>query len=101
MARFYLIKLEAIKIGESSAAPLFTLIVGPSVEGKQIGKTKKDLGERGRVRREFWTRLLDLAKERTKLHSAISPGQYSWVGTSAGVKGISYNYVVLGRLVCL
>ena len=93
-ADFYLIKLEAIKIDNSPAAPLFTLIVGPSIEGKQIGKTKKDLGERGKLRLQFWTKLLDLAKEKTKLHSSISPGQYSWIGTSAGIRGVAYNYVV-------
>ena len=93
-ADFYLIKLEAIKIDNSPAAPLFTLIVGPSIEGKQIGKTKKDLGERGKLRLEFWTKLLDLAKEKTNLHSSISPGRYSWIGTSAGIRGVAYNYVV-------
>ena len=73
---------------------MFTLIVGPSIEGKQIGKTKKDLGERGKLRLEFWTKLLNFAKEKTKLHASISPGQYSWVGTSAGVRGVAYNYVL-------
>ena len=63
-ADFYLIKLEAIKIDNSPAAPLFTLIVGPSIEGKQIGKTKKDLGERGKLRLEFWTKLLNFAKRK-------------------------------------
>ena len=40
-ADFYLIKLEAIKIENSPAAALFTLIVGPSIEAKQVGATKK------------------------------------------------------------
>ncbi len=93
-ADFYLIKLEAIKIGDSSAAPLFTLIVGPTAEGKQLGKTKKDLGERGKLRREFWTGLLDHSKTKTKLHSNISPNQYSWLGTSAGKKGLGLNYSI-------
>ena len=93
-ADFYLIKLEAIKIGDSSAAPLFTLIVGPSIEGKQLGKTKKDLGERGKLRREFWTGLLEYSKTKTKLHSNISPNQYSWVGTSAGKRGLGLNYAI-------
>ena len=93
-ADFYLIKLEAIKIDNSPAAPLFTLLVGPSIEGKQIGKTKKDLGERGKIRLDFWTKLLEMAKEKTKLHSTISPRQYSYIGTSAGVRGVAYNYVI-------
>ena len=93
-ADFYLIKLEAIKIGESPAAPLFTLIVGPSIEAKQLGKTKKNLGERGKLRREFWTGLLEYSKTQTKLHSNISPNQYSWLGTSAGKSGLGLNYAI-------
>ena len=93
-ADFYLIKLEAIKIGESPSAPLFTLIVGPSIEAKQLGKTKKNLGERGKLRREFWTGLLEYSKTKTKLHSNISPNQYSWLGTSAGKRGLGLNYAI-------
>ena len=35
-ADFYLVKVEAFKIGDSDPAPLLTLIVGPSEEGKDI-----------------------------------------------------------------
>ena len=93
-ADFYLIKLEAIKIGDSAAAPLFTLIVGPTEEGKQLGRTKKDLSERGKLRMEFWSGLLEHSKTKTKLHSNISPNQYSWLGTSAGKKGLGLNYAI-------
>ncbi|MEJ2750297.1 MAG: DUF4268 domain-containing protein, partial [Anaerolineae bacterium] len=40
-ADFYLVKVEAIRIGDSPPAPLLTLIVGPSVEGREIGETKR------------------------------------------------------------
>mgnify|MGYP001360188616 FL=1 len=92
-ADFYLIKLEAIKIEDSPAAPLFTLIVGPSEEGRVIGATKKELAERYGIRLRFWTGLLNLSKEKTKLHSNISPNKYNWIGTSAGKRGLGYNYV--------
>ena len=52
-ANFYLVKLEAIKIGESSPAPLLTLIVAPSEEGKEIGTTKKEIAERYSIRQKF------------------------------------------------
>ena len=93
-ADFYLIKLEAIKIEDSLAAPLFTLIVGPSEEGRVIGATKKELAERYGIRLRFWTGLLDLSKKKTKLHSNLSPNKYNWVGTSAGKRGLGYNYIV-------
>ena len=68
---FYFVKVEAIKIGESEAAPLLTQIVGPSEEGKEAGKKKKEMAERYTIRRRFWTGLLERAKQKTKLHSAI------------------------------
>ena len=94
-ADFYLIKIEAIKIEKSLAAPLFTLIVGPTEESKVLGNTKKSLGQRGELRKRFWTSLLNEAKNHTKLFSSISPGQYGYIGTSAGKRGLSYVFVLL------
>ncbi len=93
-ANFYLVKLEAIKIGESAPAPLLTLIVGPSEEGKDIGTAKKEIAERYLIRQRFWTELLNLAKQKTKLHANITPGQYSWIGTGVGKYGLSFNYAI-------
>jgi hypothetical protein len=93
-ASFYLLKIEAIKIGESEPAPLLTHIVGPSQEAREVGKTKKEIAERYTLRYEFWKQLLEQAKKRTKLHATISPRQYSWVGSSAGINGLNFNYNV-------
>lgn len=83
---FYLLKVEAIKIDSSPPAPLLTVIVGPSAESKEIGKTKKELAERYLIRERFWAQLLDISKHKTKLHSNISTTQHNWIGTSAGVR---------------
>jgi Domain of unknown function (DUF4268) len=93
-AEFYLFKIEGIKIGNSAPAPLLTLIVGPSDEVREAGQTKKEYAERHHLRKEFWQFLLEKAKEKTKLHSNISPGMYSWIGTGAGIGGVSFNYVI-------
>ncbi len=93
-AAFYLLKIEGIKIGDSTPAPLLTQIVGPSEESRKVGETKKELAERYVIRQAFWSLLLERAKERTKLHANISPGQYSWIGTSAGRRGLGFNYAV-------
>jgi len=71
-----------------------TLIVGPSEESRQAGKTKKGLAERYVIRQQFWTGLLERAKAKTRLHANISPGQYHWIGTGAGKYGLGYNYVI-------
>lgn len=93
-AEFYLFKIEGIKIGDSAAAPLLTLIVGPSEEVREAGVTKKEYAERHHLRKEFWQFLLEKAKEKTKLHSNITPGMYSWIGTGAGIGGVTFNYVI-------
>jgi hypothetical protein len=93
-AAFYLVKVEAIRIGNSSPAPLLTLITGPSLEAMEAGDTKKEIAERHIARKRFWTALLEYVKGRTKLHSGISPNIYNWIGTSAGVQGLALNYSV-------
>src|SRR5260370_15239411 len=42
-ADFYMVKVEAVRIGDSPAAALFTLIVGPSAETKEVGQAKKEI----------------------------------------------------------
>jgi hypothetical protein len=91
---FYLIQVEAIRIGDSAPAPLLTRIVGPSAEARAAGETKKSLSERHEIRKRFWTVLLGEAKTKSKLHSRISPGQYHWVGARSGVRGLNWNYLV-------
>jgi hypothetical protein len=91
---FYLLKIEGIRIGDSPPAPLLTLIVGPSEEGREAGEAKKERAERYTIRRRFWTNLLDRAKQRSKLHSAASPREYGWVSAGSGKRGVSFNYVI-------
>lgn len=89
-----MVKVEAVRIEESSAAPLFTLIVGPSEEAEQLGHTKKEIAERYGIRKRWWTQLVERSAKVSKLHAHITPGEYSWIGTSSGVRGLNLNYVV-------
>lgn len=91
-ADFYLVKVEAVRIGDSPAAPLLTVIVGPSQETKNVGHSKKELAERYDIRRNWWTQLV--SRSDAKSHAHITPGAYSWIGTSAGIRGLNLNYVV-------
>jgi hypothetical protein len=96
---FYLLKAEAIRIVGQDAphslpAPLMTMIVGPSAESKEIGRQKADLAERHYERLRFWQGLLQRARERTKLHANVTPGHDGALGMSAGLSGLSLNYVV-------
>ncbi len=92
---FYLVKLAAYRIGDSPAAPLFTLIVGPSEDSKAVGREKKELAERHRLRLDFWRQLLERAKAMgVRSHAGRSPSKHSWIAAGAGKSGFSYNYVI-------
>ena len=93
-ASFYLLQVEAVKVGDSVPAPLLTKIVGPSEESREVGEKKRELSERHHSRKGFWTKLLDYAKTKTQLHANISPQHNPWAATSAGRTGLSFIYVV-------
>lgn len=93
VASFYLLKLEAVKIGDSEPAPIFTLIVGPNETTKIVRKSNQEFVERHEMQRNFWKKLLAYAQSRTDLHSNISPGNRNWVGVNAGKAGFFYNYI--------
>ncbi len=91
---FFLVKVEAVRIGESPFAPLFTVLVSPDIQSKQIGEKKKEWAERHFKRLEFWRSLLEKCKLRTKLFANVSPGRNNWIGVSAGKSGIRLNFVL-------
>lgn len=92
---FYLLTIEAIRIGESSLAPLLTKIIGPSEEAKQIGKVKKEDSERHRLRFKFWNEVLEKCRENNIVtFNSISPTKDSWIGASSGIRGLSYVFWV-------
>ena len=94
-ADFYMVKVEAVRIGDSPPAPLFTLIVGPSEETKEVGEAKKEIVERYLIRKRWWTTLIERSAAVSKTHAHITPGEHGWIGTSAGVRGLNFNYVAM------
>ena len=88
---FYLVKVEAVKIGNSEPAPLLTLIVGPSIEAKEIGRVKQDKVERHFIRKKWWTQLV--ANSAAKSHAHISPSTNNWISTSSGIRGLELVYI--------
>jgi len=93
---FYLLKLEAFKIGESEPAPLFTIEAGPSEERAAGGKVKKELAERDKIRYEFFEQLLSKANQKTTIFNNVSPvGYQNWVNTGAGKAGLMWTFVAM------
>ena len=96
-ASFYLVKLEAVRIGDSDRAPILTLITGPSEEGRNVVGVKEELDAVSGVRQRFWTQLLAGARERTPRYATAQPCSFPWLQASAGVPGIMYSYVIRKR----
>lgn len=90
-ADFYLVKVEAVRIGDSPAAPMLTLIVGPS-EDNTVRTEREVIAERYHIRQSFWRKMV--VNPNAKLHAHITPGSYSWIGTSSGVRGLNLNYAI-------
>ena len=94
-AAFYMVKVEAVRISDSPAAPLFTLIVGPSVETKEVEVTKKEIAERYVIRKRWWTKLIERSSAVNKTHAHITPSDHGWIAASSGIRGLSFNYLVM------
>jgi hypothetical protein len=48
--------------------------------------------ERHVLRKKFWEGLLSRALKKTDLHADISPTEYNWIGSTAGMRGLGYQY---------
>ncbi|MFN8371950.1 MAG: DUF4268 domain-containing protein [Anaerolineae bacterium] len=92
---FYLVQIQAIRIGESPYAPLFTVLAAPDEQTREIGEAKKEIAERHHQRREFWKQLLERSRSKTKLFSGRTGGMDYWLSTSVGISGINLNYLIL------
>jgi Domain of unknown function (DUF4268) len=57
-------------------------------------KGREDRAERYGIRKRFWQGLLARAASKTTLHADISAGEYHWIGTSSGIRGLNYNYTI-------
>jgi hypothetical protein len=91
-ADFYMLKVEAVQIGESAPAALMTIIVGPAEDKSEVARANKEFAARYDRRHMWWKQLVE--RSDAKLHAHITPGVYSWIGTSSGVRGLNLNYTV-------
>lgn len=96
--QFYLLRLQAFRIGESDPAPLFTIEAGPSEERSAGGEVKKEFAERDKVRYRFFEQLLSNANQVTNIFNSVSPvGYQNWVNAGAGKAGIMWTFVAMKK----
>lgn len=92
--RFYLVKIEAVRIGDSLPAPLMTLIVGPSEASGAIARVKKEDEERDRALAGFWAGLVALASEAGHVAADTPLPRTNWLPVPSGTRGLIYYYVI-------
>jgi hypothetical protein len=73
MAEFYLLKLEAIKIGDSLPAALFTLITGPSDAISAGGQIKRDQANTNTKWGDFWKAFVEAGQRVSPLFKSVQP----------------------------
>ena len=91
---WFLYKIEVLKINDNTVSPLFTKVVGPSQEVKNLGNEKKQIAERHQKRREFWEALLEKLNTKTNIYRNVNPTDDNWLNAGTGVGGIYYSIIV-------
>lgn len=94
-AGFYLVKVEAVKIGESSPAPLFTLIVGPSPETREVGAIKKERMERHDLKEQWWRDLILRASQIHGMEISAPPNTTAYLRMPSDLGNVVFYFVVL------
>jgi len=90
---FYMLDIKAYEVGDSTIAPMFNIIAEP-ITGVLEGIVS-ELNMREKLRRKFWSRLLDKMGEKTDLFSGRSPTTYAGLSTGAGRAGTCYIMIIL------
>jgi len=91
---FYLIRVDAVRIGNSPYAPLFTVLAAPDEQTREIGETKKELADRHHHRKDFWASLIERSQEKTRLFASRSPTTDYWFSIATGRSGIAFNSLI-------
>ena len=94
LAKFYLCKLEVVRIGNSAAAPVLTKIVGPAESDEELAEFRDAQKNRDETRRSFYTRVLHEASESFKMFEGKTPSNGPYMGVAAGQRGFFYNFGV-------
>lgn len=72
-------------------------IIGMAEKTQEDAVRQKEIPERYRVRREFWTYVLERMNRESDLFRNISPGNDAWIGTGSGAGGVVFNMVATSK----
>ena len=95
--RFYLIQVEAYKIGNSDPAPYFKIVCEPNDNVKAIGHEIKDFSEREKFNVLFWESLMEKCKNRLNHFTNKKAPKYHYLQGSAGKGGLSFVFLATAK----
>lgn len=94
---FYLIQIEAYKIGNSKPAPYFKIVCQPDEDIKAIGAEKKGFTEREKFNVSFWEELMKKCSNTLPHFSNKKASKYHYHSGSAGKSGFSFVFLVTSK----
>ena len=91
--QFFLIKVEAFRIGNSPPAPSFSILAGPSKEISDSGKIKKELAKKNHQEiYNFFEQLIELSNLKNNIFKRISSQSYQkWIQAAQDVYKWQYK----------
>ncbi|MCF6286885.1 MAG: DUF4268 domain-containing protein, partial [Candidatus Hydrogenedentes bacterium] len=95
------IRLRPYQDGEARLIDVQQIIPLPEAHDYQVQlREKEQAGRKKRaesfdVRLRFWEGVIALARSQGTRHANIKPGAYQWLGASAGIRGLGFNYVIV------
>ncbi|MBL7647745.1 MAG: DUF4268 domain-containing protein [Candidatus Hydrogenedentes bacterium] len=95
------VRLRPYLDGESRLIDVQQIIPLPEAQEYQVQlREKEQAGRKVRVEKSnefsrFWAGLLVLARERQTRHAHLKPGTQHWIGTTSGIRGLVFNYIIV------
>lgn len=94
------VRLRPYKDGDTRFVDVQQIIPLPEANEYQIQlREKEQVGRKARLGHgetfiKFWMGVVALARARRTRHASTKPRALQWIGANAGVRGLSFNYVV-------
>ena len=91
------VRLRPFANGDQTIVDVQQVVPLPEAEEYTIRLKVKELASRAEdsdrheLRLAFWRELIPAAKDRTPRFAQITPGNFHWIGTSAGLPGATLN----------
>jgi hypothetical protein len=94
---FYLLQVEAYKIGDSDPAPYFKLVCKPNETIKAIGQEIKDFNDREKFNVRFWESMIEKCKSRLSHFTTRKASKYHYHSGSAGKGGFTFVFLATNK----